>query len=258
MAASPNDSAKRAPDAGGGEIVGLGLADVIQINHHNRFSGCIAVESTAGNGLLFFRDGEIIHAEEGERTGEDALCEILDWPPGKFRLQPNVTTTRSTIQKTAQHLLLDAHRVLDERRAGRTPPAIPMTPAVAAAQAQAQAAASASTSRQPMRASEVLERLKRIPGVQYAALHGKDGTQVGDDSYEAEMLGGQAIFLSMIGNQLGTIFQAGAILSAAVHGATKHLLLFATKSHFLSVIVKGEVAPGPIEAEIRKVLSGGR
>jgi hypothetical protein len=251
MAASPNDSAKRAPDAGGGEIVGLGLADVIQINHHNRFSGCIAVESTAGNGLLFFRDGEIIHAEQGGRTGEDAFCDILDWPPGRFRLQPNVTTTRSTIQKTAQHLLLDAHRLLDERRAGMTPPAIPMTPASTPPPV-------ASSSRQPMRASEVLERLRRIPGVSYAALHGKDGGQVGDDSYEAEVLGGQAIFLSMIGNQLGTIFQAGAILSAAVHGATKHLLLFATKSHFLSVIVNGEVAPGPIEAEIRKVLSGGR
>jgi uncharacterized protein DUF4388 len=251
MAASPNDSAKRAPDAGGGEIVGLGLADVIQINHHNRFSGCIAVESTAGNGLLFFRDGEIIHAEQGGHTGEDAFCEILDWPPGRFRLQPNVTTTRSTIQKNAQHLLLEAHRVLDERRAGMTPPAIPMTPAPTPTPAPAAA-------RQPMRASEVLERLRRIPGVHYAALHGKDGGQVGDDSYEAEVLGGQAIFLSMIGNQLGTIFQAGAILSAAVHGATKHLLLFATKSHFLSVIVSGEVQPGPVEAEIRKVLSGGR
>jgi predicted regulator of Ras-like GTPase activity (Roadblock/LC7/MglB family) len=102
----------------------------------------------------------------------------------------------------------------------------------------------------------VLERLRKIPGVHYAALHGKDGSRVGDDSYEAELLGGQAVFLSMIGNQLGTIFQAGAILSAAVHGASKHLLLFATKSHFLSVLGNGEAQPGPIEAEVRKILSG--
>lgn len=245
MAASPNDSTKLAADAGGGEIVGLGLSDVIQINHHNRFSGCIAVESTAGNGLLFFRDGEIIHAEQGTRTGEAAFCDILEWPPGRFRLQPNVTTTRSTIQKTAQHLLLDATRVIDERRAGRTPPAVPIREAPA-------------VQRQPMRSSDVLERLRRIPGVHYAALHGKDGGQVGDDSYDAEVLGGQAIFLSMIGNQLGSIFQSGAILSAAVHGASRHLLLFATKNHFLSVVVKGDAQPGPVEAEIRRILSGGR
>lgn len=245
--APSNDSPKRAADDGGGEIVGLSLPDVIQINHHNRFSGCIAVESTDGNGLVFFRDGEIIHAEQGSKTGEEAFCDILAWPPGRFRMQPNVTTTRSTIQKNAQHLLLDAHRKLDELRAGRNaPPALP-TPAPAAPAA-----------RQPMRSSEVLEKLRKIPGVDYAALHGKDGSQVGDASYEAEVLGGQAIFLSMIGNQLGTIFQSGAILSAAVHGANKHLLLFATKSHFLSIVVKGEFQAGPVEAEVRKVLSSGR
>lgn len=237
--ASPNDSAKLAAETTG-EIVGLGLTDVIQINHHNRFSGCIAIESTSGNALLFFRDGEIIHAEQGNRSGEEALYDVLQWPPGKFRLQPNVTTTRSTIQKSAQHLLLDAHRILDERRAGRSaePPPAPAAP------------------RPPMRSSEVLEKLRRIPGVAYAALHGKDGSQVGDDSYEAEVLGGQAIFLSMIGNQLGGIFQAGTVLSAAVHGANKHLLLFATKSHFLSVLVNGDVQAGAVETEVRRILSG--
>ncbi len=237
--ASPNDSAKRAAETTG-EIVGLGLTDVIQINHHNRFSGCIAIESASGNALLFFRDGEIIHAEQGDRSGEEALYEVLGWPPGKFRLQPNVTTTRSTIQKSAQHLLLDAHRILDERRAGRStePPPAPAAP------------------RPPMRSSEVLEKLRRIPGVAYAALHGKDGSQVGDDSYEAEVLGGQAIFLSMMGSQLGAIFQAGTVLSAAVHGANKHLLLFATKSHFLSVLVNGDVQAGAVESEVRKILSG--
>lgn len=234
--ASPNDSATHDSETTG-EIVGLSLTDVIQINHHNRFSGCIAIESTAGNALLFFRDGEIIHAEQGNRSGEEAFFDVLQWPPGKFRLQPNVTTTRSTIQKSAQHLLLEAHRVLDERRAGRTqPPPVP--------------------GRAPMRSSEVLDKLRRIPGVHYAALHGKDGSQVGDDSYEAEVLGGQAIFLSMLGNQLGANFQAGAILSAAVHGANRHLLLFATKSHFLSVVVNGDVQAGAVETEVRKVLSG--
>lgn len=236
--ASPNDSARHDSETTG-EIVGLSLTDVIQINHHNRFSGCIAIESTSGNGLLFFRDGEIIHVEHGSRSGEEAFYDVLEWPPGRFRLQPNVTTTRSTIQKSAQHLLLEAHRVLDERRAGRTQPA----PAQSAPRA-------------PMRSSEVLEKLRRIQGVHYAALHGKDGSQVGDDSYEAEVLGGQAIFLSMMGNQLGGIFQSGAILSAAVHGADRHLLLFATKSHFLSVLVNGDVQAGAVETEVRKVLSG--
>jgi hypothetical protein len=237
---SPNDSPpKRTAETSGGEIVGLGLSDVIQINHHNRFSGCIAIDCAAGNGLLFFRDGEIIHAEQGTSGGEEAFYDILEWPAGRFRLQPNVTTTRSTIQKSAQHLLLDAHRVLDERRAGRT----------------AQPPRGDGASRPPMRAVDVIERLRRIPGVAFAALHGKDGSQVGDESYEAEVVAGQAVFLSLLGSQLGTVFQAGPILSAAVHGSTRHLLLFSTKSHYLSVVVNGDTQAGAVEAGVRKVLA---
>jgi hypothetical protein len=237
---SSEDVAKRADT--GGEIVGIGLSDVIQINQHNRFSGCIAIECSVGAGLLFFRDGEIIHAEQGKRTGEEAFYDLLEWPPGRFRLQPNVTTTRSTIQKSSQHLLLDAARVLDERRAGR----------------QAAPPPGGAAPRAPLRSSEVLEKLRAIPGVVYAALHGKDGSQVGDDSYEAEVLAGQAVFLSMIGGQLGALFQAGTLLSASVQGSTRHQLLFATKSHFLSVLVNGDTPPGPVEAEVRRVLSGAR
>jgi predicted regulator of Ras-like GTPase activity (Roadblock/LC7/MglB family) len=220
-----------------GEIVGLGLTDVIQINLHNRFSGCIAIECPAGNGLLFFRDGEIIHAEQGSRVGEEAFYDILEWPPGKFRLQPNVTTTRTTIQKGSQHLLLDASRALDERRAGR------------------KGAGPAASSPAPTRSSEVIDRLRRISGVAYAALHGKDGSQVGDDSYQSEVLAGQAVFLSMLGNQLGNVFQAGNILSAVVHGTTNHLVLFSTKSHLLSVLVQGGTQAGAVEAEVRRVLA---
>ncbi|MBI5069560.1 MAG: DUF4388 domain-containing protein [Deltaproteobacteria bacterium] len=222
-----------------GEIVGFNLPDVIQLNHQNRFSGCIAVESTAGAGLLFFRDGEVIHAEQGKRQGEEAFYDILSWPPGRYRLQPKVATTRSTIIKTSQHLLLDAARVLDERRAGRVPAAAP--PAAA---------------RQPVRAAEIVDRLRRIPGVAYAALHGKDGSSVGDDSYESEALGGQALFLSMVGGQLSALLQSGAILSAVVHGTSHHLLLLSTRSHFLSFLVNGDAQVGSVEAEVRRVLNG--
>jgi len=228
-----------------GEIVGIGLTDVIQIHSHNRFSGCIGVESARGTGHLFFRDGEVVHAEQGGRSGEEAFCDILEWPPGRYRLQPNVATTRATIQKSSQHLLLDAHRLLDERRAGR--PAAAPTP-VAPASAPGPAT----------RTRETLDRIRKLPGVSYAAVLTKEGAPAGDASYEGELLGGQAIYLSILGNQLGTLFQTGAILSAAVHGAGKHLLLFATKSHFLGVLVAAESQLGAVEAGVRRILTAPR
>ncbi len=238
-----NESLKRVPDGFEGEIVGLGLSDVIQLNVHNRFSGCITVQYGQARGLLFFRDGEIIHAEQGGKVGEEAFYDILEWPAGRFSLQPNVATTRASIQKNWQHLLLDAHRVLDERRAGRNgqPPPVPQEPSARLAGP-----------------NEIIERLHRIPGVAYAVLQTKDGVRVGDDSFEAETLAGQAIYLAIVGKQLGAIFQAGEVNSAMVQGASNHLLLFATKNHYLSVLVRGDSQAGAVEAEVRRALAGNR
>src|SRR3990172_11778412 len=118
----PDKLVKSASNGFEGEVVGLGLSDVIQLNANNRFSGCIAVGYEQSRGLLFFRDGEIIHAEQDGKVGEEAFCCIVGWPGGRFSVQPNVATTRSSIQKSWQHLLLDAHRLLDERRAHQARP----------------------------------------------------------------------------------------------------------------------------------------
>ncbi len=226
-----------------GEVSGLGLSDIIQLSVQNRLSGCVDVQHEDKRGLVFFRDGEIIHAEHGSTTGEEAFCAILAWPGGRFSVQPNVTTTRSTIRKSGQHLLLEAHRLIDEERSGRREP-----PALAS---QAPAA-------RPPTAGAVLEKLRQIPGVLYAVVQGKDGARVGDDSYEAEVLAGQALYLGLTGSQLGARFQVGELLSAAVHGTTRHLLFFATKNHLLSLLVSSEAQLGPIEAAARKILTGSR
>ncbi len=239
--APPDEAPRRPSDGFTGEIAGLGLSDVIQLNVHSRFSGCITVRYQDGRGLIFFRDGEIIHAEQGERVGEDAFCNILAWPAGQFSLQPNVASTRSTIQKGWQHLLLEAHRLIDERRAGRRDglPSIPQgAPAIR------------------RNGSAIIESLRRIPGVVFAVVQGKDGARAGDNSHEADVLAGHSVYLAMVGKQLGSVFRAGEIHSAAVEGATRHLLLFAAKNHYASVLVHGKSQLRAVDAEVRRTLAG--
>ncbi len=220
----------------------MGLSDVIQLNVHSRFSGFISVQHDESSGFIFFRDGEIIHAEQGEKLGDEAFYRILAWPAGKFTLQPNVATTRVTIQKGWQHLILEAHRMIDEQRAGRRD-GLPVPQ-------------EASLKRMDARA--ILERVRRIPGVQYAVLQGKDGARAGDESYAAETLAGPSAYLMMKANQLGTAFRAGDAESAAVQGTTRHLLLLSAKSHYLGVFAHAESQIGVVDAEIRKALLSGR
>jgi hypothetical protein len=235
----PDNSVKSTSDGFEGEIPGLELSDVIQLKANSRFSGCIAVVYGQSRGLLFFRDGDIIHAEQDGKVGEEAFCCILAWPGGRFDVQPNVATTRSTIQKSCQHLLLDAHRLLDERRAAQ----------------KSQPVAAQGTGR-TTGSMEALERLRRIPGVVQVVLLGKDGARDDDDSYQAEVLAGQAMYLGMAGGRLGSAFHLGEIVSAVVQGSSHHLLLFASKGRHLCVQIQGQSQVGAVEAQVRKVLAG--
>jgi phosphate transport system substrate-binding protein len=108
-----------------GAVAGLGLSDIIQLNGHNRFSGCVTVQSDSFGGVIFFRDGQIIHAEAGDEVGEKAFYEIMQWTGGKFTLQPNVTTTVRSIERNWEFLLMEACRLIDEGRRGlpNRPPA---------------------------------------------------------------------------------------------------------------------------------------
>lgn len=103
--------------------------------------------------------------------------------------------------------------------------------------------------------SSVAEKISQIPGVVHVVLLGKDGAPVDDSSFEGENVAAQAVYLAMIGNQLGDTLGVGEVKLATVQGKSQHFLLFESKNHFLAVAVNGENQPGAIEAEIRKALS---
>jgi hypothetical protein len=243
------DRPRREPGNYGGEISGLGLSDIIQLNAQNGFSGCIDAQYQDRRGLVFLRDGAIVHAEFGSLLGEAAFHEIMSWPGGRFVLQENVATTRPTIQKSCDDLIREVHRLVEERRAGRSSPAAPPAPGPAP---------TVTTVERPVTAGGFVERLRKIPGVAYAVLQKKDGARLGDDSYQAEVLAGQAIYLEMAARQLGACLQVGDHLSAVVQGTGRHLVFFVARSHLVTVLVDGSATVGEVEAEVRKLLAPAR
>ncbi len=235
----------RRESAGGfeGAVSGLGLPDVIQLNGLNRFSGCITVEYELSTGRLFFREGEIIHAENGDRVGEAAFLEIMQWPAGRFSLEPNVTTTSHTIDRSWRFLLMEAARLQDEQRSGR--PAQPSPPA------------SPPTASRRGKVATIVARIRQVPGVAYAVVLTKDGVRLEDDSYEAEALEGQTAYLTLLGKRLGEILHGGEMVAAVVRGAKRSLVLLASRQHYLSILVHPGNDPGSVEAEVRRLIASG-
>jgi predicted regulator of Ras-like GTPase activity (Roadblock/LC7/MglB family) len=210
-----------------------------KLNGNNAFSGCITVQQGSLIGRIFFREGKIVHAEQGGKSGEEAFTDIMEWRSGHFSLEPNISTTSHTIQKSTQFVLMEALRLIDERRAGRSEPAA-VTMEAAPARPGARSAAA---------------RLREMPGVRAAVMLAKDGAYVDDGVPGGQALAGQAAYLAMIANRLGASLGAGEVRAVAVRRTSEHCLVLAAKSHYLGVAIHGVLELGGAEADIYKILS---
>lgn len=222
-----------------GAVSGMSLADIIQVKGNNRYSGCLAIEHLGKKGMIFLREGEVVHAEQGLLSGEDAFYAIMGWAGGTFRSEPKVATTSRTINQALSFLLLEAFRRMDESRNT----------------AQTPQQASANSVKEGEGVSGINLKLKAIPEVEHALIMTKDGMVLEDTSYDAEFLGAHGLFLALFSSQIGSQFGVGGIKSVTVHGCERHLFLFDSKRHHLCVAAKGGANVNALDSEIRRVLS---
>jgi len=225
-----------------GAVAGLSLTDVIQLKGHNKYTGCITVIYGNNEGVIYFADGEIIHAVQGNETGEEAIYQIIKWPGGSFNIHPEMTSNVCTIHYRTDFLLMEALRRLDEERAGGTD--------------SGAGNGSSVTPRRTM--SKVAARLQEINGVTYAVLLDKEGIPLQDTSIEATALATKGFFLATTGNKLGELMGLGDIKAAAVHTREFHLLMYDSKQHYLSIAVKPEFNLEHVEGEIKSALMPGK
>ena len=217
-----DDALSRSSDGFEVGVAGLGLADLLQLNAQRRFSGRFRIACEDRLGVIFFRDGEIVHAERGELVGEEAFREVLAWPRGRFSAEPNVVSARRSITKSCEQLVRDALR------------------------------------HAPGPAASPLEVVRRLPGVARVALISHEGKRLEAGGYEADVLAGQAAYLAVLANELGAALQIGDLRVVAVEGEKRHLLLLTAKAQSLAVFVRAEEELGAVDAAIRVALTRGR
>lgn len=225
-----------------GAVAGLSLTDVIQLKGHNKYTGAISVEYGEQQGVIYFVDGEIIHAEQGDESGEHAIYEIIKWPGGTFNIHPEMSSNVCTIHYRTDFLLLEALRRLDEENAG--------------AAANKSAAGPSVPPRRTM--SKIAARLQEINNITYAVLLDKQGSPVQDSSIEAAALAAKGIFLAQTGNQFGDLMGLGEIKAAAVHTSNYHLLMYDSKQHYLSIAVKPDCNLDNVEGDIKAAFVPGK
>ncbi|MGV3755183.1 MAG: response regulator [Verrucomicrobiota bacterium] len=65
-------------------------------------------------GVVYFREGQVVHAATGNLTGEDAFCRIMTWKSGKISELPLPTALPQTIKANWNDLVINAAHLMDQ------------------------------------------------------------------------------------------------------------------------------------------------
>jgi len=96
-----------------GNLRDLKLPNLIQLNCMERNSAKLTIEHAGKYGMIYFFEGQIVHAEFDPDIGERALFRLLGIPEGKFKVENGVRAPMSTITTHWNNLLLEGLHQLD-------------------------------------------------------------------------------------------------------------------------------------------------
>ncbi len=108
-----------------GNLKDFSLPDVIQLVGFGRKTGVLSVKHGSAGTMLYFQEGNVIHAESGDLTGEAAVYQLFMIDDGEFRFRADVAAPKQTIFMDPTNLVMEAARLADESSRTETPAALP-------------------------------------------------------------------------------------------------------------------------------------
>jgi hypothetical protein len=99
-----------------GSLAELHLPDILQLMAASGKTGAFHLDRDGAAGLVYLRDGKIVHAALGDEQGEEAIYTLATWGKGSFRFEAGETSPAETIARSNTSLLMEAARRLDEWR----------------------------------------------------------------------------------------------------------------------------------------------
>ena len=123
-----NELLKHRPEEGfRGVLRRVGLQDVIQMECLARSSSILEISNPQNSGKIFIETGQIVHAQVGDVTGEEAFNQLLGLSGGQFNLKAFAEPPVRTITGQWEFLVMEAARKTDESRQAASD-AVSLTP----------------------------------------------------------------------------------------------------------------------------------
>lgn len=97
-----------------GSIKELPVPDIVQLMSVSGKTGVFTLTRGPERGVIYLKNGQMVHSRLGEVTGEEAVYALAIWSSGDFQFTPNDESEEHTITKSNTSLLMEAARRLDE------------------------------------------------------------------------------------------------------------------------------------------------
>lgn len=97
------------------------LTDIVQMESLSQSSVTLKFTNGPFTGKIWLLNGDLMDAEVGDLSGEEAFKKIMSWRSGTFESLPADPTRERRIMNSVQGLLLDSAQMLDEIAAGEVP-----------------------------------------------------------------------------------------------------------------------------------------
>jgi len=97
-----------------GDLHDMAIADLIQHTCQDRRTAQLQIQHAGKQAMLYFKEGNVVHAILGDQEGEEVVYQILNWEEGVFNLEAGVEPPSNSIKHSWASMLMEGARRLDE------------------------------------------------------------------------------------------------------------------------------------------------
>jgi hypothetical protein len=90
-----------------GDLVDLTLPTLLQVMSRECSTAILRLQRGTDHGAMYFAQGVLVHAVKDGIQGDEAACELLGWPDGRFRLARDAEPQPRTITDRLARLVVD-------------------------------------------------------------------------------------------------------------------------------------------------------
>jgi len=262
-----------------GTVAGVGLSDIIQINGLSRSNSLLRVTHGEQLGIIYFLEGQVVHAICGELEGIAAFFRIMEFKGGRLDSMAYSELPARTIDLPVEALIIEAARKMDESGMGHLiGPDCPdlnldfaynvnkISPVVwgtndgsGAAVAPESEAKTVTLEDKMSSLKDVLAEFTNVPGVNTACLVGRDGfllDSIAIAGIDTEMIGAIASSGFGASESMGKQLGKGAMsMSMIEYGNGPVMLAPVGDDAFLVIVADKDANLGMIRLKIKKYAS---